>query len=330
LSRQALAQGAQKLILLDANESGLFDLASELQSSAFGKRCRIETVVADVTRARRLQDVFAQFQPATVFHVAAYKHVPLMEAHPGEAVLTNVLGTWNVCQAAASNGVKRLVFISTDKAVAPSSVMGATKRLGEQVVRAFATETDSVFCSVRFGNVLGSRGSVVLTFNRQIRKGGPLTVTHSDATRFFMTIPEAASLILEASCIARGGEIFLLDMGQPVRVLDIAHKMIRLHGLRPGEDIRIAEIGLRPGEKLHEVLTTGQEHLESTAHPRVASVRPADAVASVGEVGGIVQELVELAENAPTQRLVDRLFVLAGSDRPSPEESPEPAFIGAR
>jgi FlaA1/EpsC-like NDP-sugar epimerase len=221
------------------------------------------------------------------------------------------------------------VFISTDKAVAPSSVMGATKRLGEQAIRAFASGSNTIFCAVRFGNVLGSRGSVVPIFTRQIREGGPVTITHCDATRFFMTIPEAASLILEASCQATGGEIFLLDMGERVKVVDIARKMIQLHGLRPGTDIPIQEIGLRPGEKLHEVLTTGYEALESTTHPRVTRVRPTEAVASVAELGRTVDELVQLAEVGPTDRLVHRLFALAESRTYATTDKPHPEPVGA-
>jgi FlaA1/EpsC-like NDP-sugar epimerase len=329
LARQVAGLGTDKLVLLDVNESGLFDLAQELESGGSSARRPISLVVADVTRERRLQEIFARYQPKTVFHVAAYKHVPLMEANPTEAVITNVLGTWNVCQAAAAAGAERVVFISTDKAVDPSSVMGATKRFGEHVIRAFAQHSPTIFCAVRFGNVLGSRGSVVPIFTRQIREGGPVTITHRDATRFFMTIPEAASLILEASCDATGGEIFLLDMGERVRVIDIARKMIQLHGLRPERDIAIEEIGLRAGEKMHEVLTASLEQLAPTGHPRVSCVRPSDRVLPMSYVTRAVHELTVLAERGPKDRLVERLFILMAPDSQAPSRPREPAMVGA-
>jgi FlaA1/EpsC-like NDP-sugar epimerase len=313
LVRQLAANGARRLILLDTNESGLFDLAAQLDLVYPGDRTRFETVVADVRNIRGLQRAFRQYWPTTVFHAAAYKHVPLMEAHPHEAVITNVLGTFNVCRAAEDVGCERVVFISTDKAVAPINVMGATKRLGELMVQAFAGNS-TIFCAVRFGNVLGSRGSVVPTFARQIRDGGQLTITHPDVTRFFMTMPEAANLIIEASCHAVGGDVFILDMGAPVRILDLAHKMIRLHGLRPDEDIQIRHIGLRPGEKLHEALTTTDEAVLSTPHPRVLRVRcPDKAVPTADEMYRLLQHLCFLAETAPAEVVTDALFLAAGA-----------------
>jgi FlaA1/EpsC-like NDP-sugar epimerase len=234
-----------------------------------------------------------------------------MEAHPEEAVLTNVVGTMNVCAAAQRVGCERVVFISTDKAVDPVSIMGATKRVGERIVQAFAADSKTVFCAVRFGNVLGSRGSVVPIFERQLRQGGPLTITDRAATRYFMTIPEAASLIIEATDQATGGEIFILDMGTPVRIDELARKMIRMHGLRPGEDIEIREIGLRPGERLHEVLTTVGERLMPTRHPGVTGVRPRGQTPPRVRVLRAVDNIRTLAEGGRTTELVPALFALA-------------------
>ena len=311
LSRQVAAAGVGRMLLLDNNESGLFELAAELQSAA-GKSVDVEVVVADVTRIDRLLPKFQAFRPDTVFHAAAYKHVPLMEGHPGEAVSTNVVGTYNVCVAAEAAKCKRVVFISTDKAVDPVNIMGASKRVGEHIVCAFAANTSTIYCAVRFGNVLGSRGSVVPIFDRQIRAGGPVTVTDRNATRFFMTIPEASSLVIEASCFARGGEIFILDMGQSVRIVDLAYKMIRMHGLRPDVDVKIQEVGLRPGEKLHESLMTAGEELLATPHPRVRQVAPSrqtpvDRDALVGSLDA----LKKLTDEGTTASLTTALFALA-------------------
>jgi FlaA1/EpsC-like NDP-sugar epimerase len=317
LARHVAASDVEQLILLDANESGLFDIAAELEAANAHADLDIQTAVADVTRAHRVQEIFNRYQPDTVFHAAAYKHVPLMQAHPAEAVITNVVGTRNVCLAAEQAGCHRLVFISTDKAVAPANVMGATKRVGERLIRTLRADGSLIACAVRFGNVLGSRGSVVPTFARQIRQGGPVTVTNMEATRFFMTIPEAASLIIEAAGHAQGGEIFILDMGERVRIADLARKMIRLHGLRPGEDIEIRQVGLRPGEKLHETLTTPAEHLAPTSHPRVSRVEH-DGSSGTGrtELLGAVEALHQLAETGPTDALLAALFCIAAGETP--------------
>jgi FlaA1/EpsC-like NDP-sugar epimerase len=308
LARQLAASGARQLILLDSNESELFDLVAQLQLVYPCQRPRLDTIVADVRHEPALERVFREYRPTNVFHAAAYKHVPLMQAYPQEAVMTNVVGTYNVCRAAAGVDCSRFVFISTDKAVAPVNVMGATKRIGELMVQTFAGGS-TIFCAVRFGNVLGSRGSVIPTFARQIRDGGPVTITHFDMTRFFMSIPEAANLIIEASCHAVGGDVFILDMGAPVRILDLAHKLIRLHGLRPGMDIEIREIGMRPGEKLHESLTTRDETVLPTPHPRVLRVRDGDGcIPRPDEIQHLVEYLRLLAETAPTEALVDAVF----------------------
>jgi FlaA1/EpsC-like NDP-sugar epimerase len=283
----------------------------------------VKIAVCDVTRLDRVLGIFKTYQPDAVFHAAAYKHVPLMEGHPAEAVITNVVGTYNVCEAATRYACERVVFVSTDKAVDPVNIMGATKRLGELIVCSFNAATSGSYCAVRFGNVLGSRGSVVPIFERQIRAGGPVTVTHREATRFFMTIPEAASLVIEASCHAEGGEIFILDMGERVRIVDLAAKMIRLHGLRPGVDIQIQEVGLRPGEKLHESLTTGDEDLTPTAHPRVSRVRR--ATGRVPDRGGLqraINELACIAEQGDNAAVAAALFRLVADPPGAPEIVP--------
>ena len=213
--------------------------------------------------------VFKTFSPAIVVNAAAYKHVPMMEHHPEEAVKVNVLGTLNLLKASIEHGVERFVMISTDKAINPSSVMGATKRTAEELVRFYNTRNHARFISVRFGNVVGSRGSVIPTFQKQIAKGGPVTITHQDMKRYFMSIPEAVILVLQAAASGEGGEIFLLDMGEPVRILTVAQEMIRLHGLVPDKDVPIVFTGIRPGEKLYEDLMTPLETGEQTSHPKI-------------------------------------------------------------
>jgi FlaA1/EpsC-like NDP-sugar epimerase len=308
LARQVARAGVGRVILVDNNESGLFDIAAEVCAQT-DQNPDVKVAVCDVTRLDRVLGIFRTYQPDAVFHAAAYKHVPLMEAHPAEAVMTNVVGTCNVCEAASRHGCERVVFVSTDKAVDPVNIMGATKWLGEQIVCSFAAASSGIYCAVRFGNVLGSRGSVVPIFERQIRAGGPVTVTHREATRFFMTIPEAASLVIEASCHAEGGEVFILDMGERVRIVDLATKMIRLHGLRPEIDIAIVEVGLRPGEKLHESLTTRGEDLAPTAHPRVSRVRRTGVrVRERRELLRSIGELTVIAEQADDATVAAALF----------------------
>ena len=255
ISRQVYACDPERLILLDHDETHLHDVAGELRDD------KVVQVLADIRNRRQMHAVFNEHRPHVVFHAAAHKHVPLLEAHPTEAVMTNVVGTSNVLDAANDVGVERLVAISTDKAVYPSSVMGASKRIAEQLVIA-RTPPGAAYCAVRFGNVLGSRGSVVPTFMRQIEAGGPVTVTDPRMTRYFMSIEEAVQLVLQASALAEpgsGGEVFMLDMGEPVLILDLAERMIRLSGRQPGRDIEIEITGVRPGEKLAEELVTALE-----------------------------------------------------------------------
>ncbi|MEM1305382.1 MAG: UDP-N-acetylglucosamine 4,6-dehydratase family protein, partial [Planctomycetota bacterium] len=251
----------------DRSETGQFFLERELRCSA--PEAGIEMVLADLTDAARVQAVCEQHKPDVVFHAAAYKHVPLMEQHPGEAVKNIVLATQNIADTAEEYGASAFVMVSTDKAVNPTSVMGACKRIAERYVQAKAEVSACRFSTVRFGNVLGSSGSVAPIFREQIAKGGPVTVTHPDMTRYFMMIPEAAQLVVQAGLMGRGGEVFVLDMGEPVRITDLARDMIRLSGLREGDDIEIEFSGLRPGEKLYEELYSDQENHTRTTHPKI-------------------------------------------------------------
>ena len=259
LCRQIAKAGARSLVLVGHGENSIFDIAEHVRH-AFPS-VEVSAVIADIRHRNSLDRVFATFAPSVVFHAAAHKHVPLMEAHPAEAVANNVIGTATLVDVALVHGVERFVLISTDKAVQPSSVMGATKRLAEMIVRDAAARTGRRFLAVRFGNVLGSRGSVVPFFRRQIAHGGPVTVTHPEMTRFFMTIPEAVYLVLKAGGFAHGGELFVLNMGQPVKIVDLATDLIRLSGFEPNE-IEIVFTGLRPGEKLAEELWEAHSRVE--------------------------------------------------------------------
>lgn len=264
--RQVAACGPATVVALDHDESHLHDMAASLSEP-------VVQVLADIRDRTAVNQAFDRHRPEIVFHAAAHKHVPLLEDHPSEAVLTNVAGTACLLDAAATASVERFVFISTDKAVAPSSVMGASKRLGEQLVLA-AAPVGSTHAAVRFGNVLGSRGSVVPTFVRQIEAGGPVTVTDGRMTRYFMSIQEAVQLVLQAAALARGGDLFVLDMGEPVRIIDLAERMIRLSGHQVGTDIEVRVTGARPGEKLVEELLAEDEPAQPTIHPAVSRIAP--------------------------------------------------------
>jgi FlaA1/EpsC-like NDP-sugar epimerase len=272
LCRQLLHFNPRYLLLVDNNETGLYDLHRELRDEQSGQATSLVPLVADVTNYHKMRNIFRYYTPQIVYHAAAYKHVPVMESHPDEAVRINVIGTLMVSDLADDFGAERFIFISTDKAVNPTCVMGASKRIAELWIAALQQGSRTRFVSVRFGNVLGSRGSVIPLFNRQIERGGPVTVTDPRMTRYFMSIPEAASLIIQAGVFAKGGETYMLDMGQPVHIVDLASKMIRLKGLRPGRDIQIKFIGIRPGEKLHEQLAYETESKHLTAHPKIYSL----------------------------------------------------------
>lgn len=267
LVRQIASFKPKKLVLLDQAESPMFELLNEMYSN--GYRDSVVDVIGDIRVQGRMKNVFETFKPELVFHAAAYKHVPLMEDNPTEAIKTNVLGTKNLIDLADEYNVERFVFVSTDKAVNPTNVMGASKRIAETYVQAKNKNSQTTFVITRFGNVLGSNGSVIPLFKRQIENGGPLTVTHEDITRYFMTIPEACRLVLEAGAMAKGGEVYVFDMGEPVKIMDLARKMIQLSGLELDKDIEIKVTGLRPGEKLYEELLTKEETTKKTHHPQI-------------------------------------------------------------
>ncbi|SFH07409.1 NDP-sugar epimerase, includes UDP-GlcNAc-inverting 4,6-dehydratase FlaA1 and capsular polysaccharide biosynthesis protein EpsC [Desulfotomaculum arcticum] len=272
LCRQVAGFAPSRLIVLGHGENTIHNIVMELWESHHDLTIDIE--IADVRDKQKIDSIFELYKPSVVFHAAAHKHVPLMERHPDEAVKTNVFGTRNVAEAADRVGTDIFVMISTDKAVNPSSVMGATKRLAELVVQHLNKMSRTTFTAVRFGNVLGSSGSVVPTFKRQILRGGPVTVTHPEMKRYFMTIPEAVQLVIQAGAMAEGGEVFVLDMGEPVKIIDLARLMITLSGLEPGKDIEIKFSGVRPGEKLFEELLTAEEGSDVTKHERIFVARP--------------------------------------------------------
>ncbi len=292
LCRQILSYNPQKLIILDIYENTTYELQLELQKQY--PHHNIDVIIASVRDKKRLNYIFNRYKPNLVFHAAAHKHVPLMEESPCEAVKNNVFGTYNVVKCAEEYEVDTFVLISTDKAVNPTNIMGATKRMCEMIVQAYAGKSHTKFAAVRFGNVLGSNGSVIPLFKKQIAEGGPVTVTHRDITRFFMTIPEAAQLVLQAMSYAEGGEIFVLDMGEPVKIYDMARKLIFLSGYKPDEDIKIAVTGLRPGEKLYEELLMAEEGLSSTAHSKIFVGKPIDITAEeVEEKLSLLSEALE-------------------------------------
>jgi FlaA1/EpsC-like NDP-sugar epimerase len=274
LARQLLPLGPKELILLDKDENGLNDVCGYLASNGEGPE--VHPVVADIRFRERLKAIFCEFHPEVVFHAAAHKHVPLMELNPCEAVLNNVIGTRNLIEVSQSSDVSRFVFISTDKAVKPTSIMGATKRVCELVIQAHSNNGHQTrFACVRFGNVMGSRGSVIPFFQQQIARGGPVTLTHPDMKRYMMTIPEAVRLVIQAGVMGSDGEIFILDMGDPVPILDLANDLIELSGLRPGKDIQVEVTQPRPGEKLTEELFDSEtETTSSTRFEKISVVRP--------------------------------------------------------
>ncbi len=274
LCRQIAGHKPKQLLIVDIYENSVYDIQQELVRKY--PDLNLVVLIASVRNTNRMNGIFKEYRPDIVYHAAAHKHVPLMETSPNEAIKNNVFGTWKTAQAAAMHGTKKFVLISTDKAVNPTNIMGASKRICEMIVQTFNKHYETEFVAVRFGNVLGSNGSVIPLFKRQIEQGGPVTVTHPDIIRYFMTIPEAVSLVLQAGAYAKGGEIFVLDMGEPVKILDLAKNLIRLSGYKVDEDIKIEFTGLRPGEKLYEELLMDEEGLQDTANKMIHIGKPID------------------------------------------------------
>ena len=311
ICRQVLRQHPEKLILLGRGEGSIYEINRELQPQAEAKG-QVVPYIMNITNKEGMEEVYRLYRPQIVFHAAAHKHVPLMEAQPQEAVWNNAMGFYYTAEPAVRYGVERFVLISTDKAVNPTSVMGATKRLTEKMGQALNTKYHTTkFIAVRFGNVLGSRGSVVPLFKKQIADGGPVTVTHPDMTRYFMTIPEASQLVIEAGSMGNGGEVFVLDMGKPVKIVDLAKNMIKLSGYIPDKDIKIRFTGLRPGEKLFEELLTAEEGTEVTDHVKIRK-----AVLTEEDPDVLRQQMQELV------RLKDENAIIAQMQKMIPTYTP--------
>lgn len=273
LCRQIAKFNPKKLLILDIYENGAYELQTELKIK-YGNNINMDVIIASVREKDRIEEVFKKYKVDVVFHAAAHKHVPLMEANPKEAIKNNIIGTYNIAEISSKYNVKKFVLISTDKAVNPTNIMGATKRFCEMIIQAMDKVSKTEFVAVRFGNVLGSNGSVIPLFKKQIKEGGPVTVTHPEINRYFMTIPEASQLVIQAGAMAKGGEIFILDMGEPVKIVDLARDLIRLSGLEPDKDIKIEFTGLRPGEKLYEELLMDEEGLTKTEHKKIFIGKP--------------------------------------------------------
>ena len=330
LARQICRFGPRSLILLDHSENGLFHINLELGRKWSGVEMEIELVVADIRDRDKMDKIFKKYVPEVVFHAAAHKHVPMMEFHPDEAVMNNIIGTKNVAELAEKYGAERVVMISTDKAINPTSVMGASKRVAEMVVKDIGSRKAEVeegmtesknktkFVAVRFGNVLESNGSVIPMFKQQIAEGGPVTVTDREVKRYFMTLPEASQLVIQAGALGKGGEVFVLDMGEPIKVLDMAEELIRLSGLEVGEDIEIKIVGLRPGEKMFEEILTEEERsgvLGDSGHEKiyVAKVEEVDG----GKLEKDIEELERLAKEMDNEGVVRKLQEMVPSYQPN-------------
>lgn len=298
LCRQIASHNPKQLIIVDIYENNAYDIQQELKRKY--PKLNLEVLIASVRNTKRIDNIFETYRPNVVYHAAAHKHVPLMEVSPNEAIKNNVFGTYKTAQAAAKYGVERFVLISTDKAVNPTNIMGASKRMCEMVIQMMNQKSDTNFVAVRFGNVLGSNGSVIPLFKQQIAAGGPVTVTDPNIIRYFMTIPEAVSLVLQAGAYAKGGEIFVLDMGEPVKIVDLATNLIKLSGYKPGEDIEIKFTGLRPGEKMYEELLMSEEGLQKTDNKMIFIGKPIDFDVDVFE-----QQLLQLQEDAKNENTED-------------------------
>jgi len=313
ICRQVLRFGVEELLALDIDETGLFNLNRELMRR-FAER-HVRVIVGDVRDRKRIRNVFSAYHPQVIFHAAAYKHVPLMEKFPAEAVKTNIFGTRTVLEEARRQSVEAFVFISTDKAVNPTSVMGTTKRVAETIVRSPDGLSSTRCMAVRFGNVLGSRGSVIPTFVDQIHRGGPVTVTHPDMRRYFMLTSEAVLLVLQAGAMGRGGEVFVLDMGKSVLILDLAKELIRFHGYEPDQDMAIVFTGVRPGEKLYEELLTAEEGTDTTTHEKIFIARMNRGL-DEKELGSALECLYRAAEDSNKVEIVAALQALVPTYRP--------------
>ncbi len=313
LVRQVAGVGPEHIILVGHGENSVFEIEEEMKRKLDGNRdsMGLSTVIADIRDFDRILRVMQETRPTVVFHAAAHKHVPLMELNPEEAITNNVLGTRNLARAATLTGVRRFVMISTDKAVNPSSIMGASKRAAERVIQLETERSDTEFATVRFGNVLGSRGSVVPILKRQIERGGPVTVTHPEVTRYFMTIPEAVQLVIQAGAMGGKGSIYVLDMGEPVRIMDLAHSLIRLSGLVPDQDIKITITGLRPGEKLQEELLTAEEGTSLTKHARIFMA--AQSPPPVPDMDARLDALIEAAQKGDRCAMMRNLSLIVPS-----------------
>lgn len=326
LCRQIARFSPAKIVIFDVFENGAFELVDELKLKC-GDSLNVEIMIGSVRDRARVEAVFEEIRPAVVFHTAAHKHVPLMERSPAEAVKNNVLGTFNVARCADQYRVKRFVLISTDKAVNPTNVYGATKRISEMVIQYMGKHSKTAFLAVRFGNVLGSNGSVVKLFMQQIEAGGPVRVMHPEITRYFMTIPEAAQLVLQAGAIGENGTIFVLDMGVPVKIADLARNLIRLSGYKPDEEIKIEFVGLRPGEKMYEELMMGEEKdtVDKTAHDKIFIIHPPEV-----DEGTFIQKLEQLrrvAEEHPG-RIREEILKLVPTYQYTPESEQEARSAG--
>lgn len=303
LCRQISKFNPKQLIIFDIYENNAYEIQNELIRTY--PELDLVTLIGSVRDRKRLAQVYSKYKPNVVFHAAAHKHVPLMEVSPEEAIKNNVVGTFNTAEFANNFGVEKFVLISTDKAVNPTNIMGATKRMCEMIVQAFNKVSDTEYVAVRFGNVLGSNGSVIPLFKKQIAAGGPVTLTHKDITRYFMTIPEASQLVLQAGAYAKGGEIFVLDMGKPVKIYDLAENLIKLSGYEPHKDIKIEITGLRPGEKLYEELLMNEEGLTETKHKKIFIGKPGDF--EIDDIARKTQELLKYATRGSKVKLKEQL-----------------------
>ncbi|MDF1616963.1 polysaccharide biosynthesis protein [Petrocella sp. FN5] len=320
LCRQIARFLPSKLIILDVYENNAYDIQNELHRE-YGDELNLDVIIASVRDRDNIFSIVEEHAPDVIFHAAAHKHVPLMERAPKEAIKNNVFGTKNVAEAAHEFGVERFVMVSTDKAVNPTNIMGASKRICEMIIQGLAKESETKFTAVRFGNVLGSNGSVIPLFRKQIKEGGPVTVTHKEIVRYFMTITEAAQLVIQSGAIASGGEIFVLDMGEPVKIYDLALDLIRLSGLKLGEDIKIKVTGLRPGEKLYEELLMDEEGLQDTKYEKIHIGQPGEI--NYHELKSALNELLVILKSRETENLIEMVQAIVPTYRNNLEVNSE-------